>query len=531
MSMPIMKTIGAAEDGAVRHRPTETNALAAELKSTDHDTRALAKHGKRQQLNRTFGFISAVAFSSILLTSWEAIAVTIENGFENGGPVALIYGLILSWIGTMTLCLSLAEMASMAPLASAQYHWAAMFTRASGSHLPSWVAGWLTVFAWQANIASVGYLIARQIQGIVVLNHESYTPERWHGTLIFWAVVVVSTCVNVFGIKILPQLEILAGVLHICLWFVWLVPLVYLLPQRSASWVFTDFENNSGWKSDGVSWCLGLLTVTYPFIGFEGVCHISEEIENAAMTVPRSMVLSLAINGLLGFGFLIGLLFSTTDIEAAMKSPTGSPIIQLLYDAVQSKSATSAVVSLFLVLGLCGEMGMIASTSRLTWSFARDNGLPLSRIFARVNRAYGIPINAILLNATVAMLLNLIYIASPTAFSAIISLTTLSLYCSYVFPIVILVFWRVKGRAPPTGPFNLGRFGLVINILGILWGVFTIIFVILPKEMPVTAENMNYAPAVFGAALVLSLSLWFLYGKKVYRGPINETGEEAILLE
>ena len=123
------------------------------------------------------------------------------------------------------------------------------------------------MFAWQANIASVGYLIASQIQGLAILNYESYSPERWHGTMIFWAVVVVSTCVNVFGTKILPALETLVGILHICLWFVWFIPLVYLSPQRSADWVFTDFENNSGWSNNGVSWCLGLLTVTYPFVG------------------------------------------------------------------------------------------------------------------------------------------------------------------------------------------------------------------------------------------------------------------------
>ena len=98
------------------------------------------------------------------------------------------------------------------------------------------------------------------------------------------------------------------------------------------------------------------------------------------------MVLSLFINGLLGFGFLIGLLFSTTNIEAALNSPTGVPIIQLLYDALQSKTATTAVVSLFVLLGICAEMGMIASTSRLTWSFARDRGLPLSKVFAFVSQ-------------------------------------------------------------------------------------------------------------------------------------------------
>ena len=201
----------------------------------------------------------------------------------------MIYGFLLSWTGTLALCLSLAEMASVAPISSAQYHFAAMLTPPGTSKLLSWLSGkaprstdrvvpfisdslvdilgWVTVFAWQSNVASVGYLAALQIQALVLLNYDSYVYERWHGSMLFWAVVVVSTCVNVFGNKILPHLETIAGILHVCLFFVFLVPLVYLSPHPTPAAVFTDFENNSGWKSNVVSWCIGLLTVTYPFIG------------------------------------------------------------------------------------------------------------------------------------------------------------------------------------------------------------------------------------------------------------------------
>ena len=129
------------------------------------------------------------------------------------------------------------------------------------------ILGWVTIFAWQSNIASVGYLTATQIQALVMLNYESYVYERWHGSMLFWAVLIISTCINVFGIKILPHLETLAGLFHVCLFFVFLVPLVYLSPHPTAAAVFTDFENSSGWNNNVVSWCIGLLTVTYPFIG------------------------------------------------------------------------------------------------------------------------------------------------------------------------------------------------------------------------------------------------------------------------
>lgn len=112
---------------------------------------------------------------------------------------------------------------------------------------------------------------------------------------------------------------------------------------------------------------------------------VGEEVQNAPVIVPRSMILSMIINGVLAFGFIIGLLFSVNNIESALHSPTNSPIVAILNDAFQSTTATTTVISLFIVLGIGGEMGMIASTSRLTFAFARDKGLPFSEVFAHVS--------------------------------------------------------------------------------------------------------------------------------------------------
>ncbi len=84
------------------------------------------------------------------------------------------------------------------------------------------------------------------IQGLIVVNNETYIPGRWHGTMLFIAIVALSVSVNVFAIKYLPHLETLILILHVGLFFVLLVPLVYLAPQHSARFVFTDFENLAG---------------------------------------------------------------------------------------------------------------------------------------------------------------------------------------------------------------------------------------------------------------------------------------------
>lgn len=123
------------------------------------------------------------------------------------------------------------------------------------------------MFAWQATVTSATFLVATQIQGVIVLNYEHYDYQRWHGTLLMWAVMVLTLALNIFGIRILPHIESAAGICHVLFFFALLIPLVYLAPQSPASFVFATLENNGGWKQDGVSWCIGLLTVTFPLVG------------------------------------------------------------------------------------------------------------------------------------------------------------------------------------------------------------------------------------------------------------------------
>lgn len=111
---------------------------------------------------------------------------------------------------------------------------------------------------------------------------------------------------------------------------------------------------------------------------------MSEEIENAVTVVPRAMITSIVLNGALGFGFLIALLFSMGDIYAALGTATGYPIIEIFYSATGSKLAATLMISGIVVSAITSTWGLLAAASRMTWAFCRDNGLPYSKYFAHV---------------------------------------------------------------------------------------------------------------------------------------------------
>ncbi|CAI7606440.1 unnamed protein product [Penicillium crustosum] len=67
------------------------------------------------------------------------------TAMNDGGPVTLVYGFLFCWFGALVTASSLAEMASMAPTSSGQYHWVAMLAPKGQAKFLSWVTGWMAM--------------------------------------------------------------------------------------------------------------------------------------------------------------------------------------------------------------------------------------------------------------------------------------------------------------------------------------------------------------------------------------------------
>lgn len=116
-------------------------------------------------------------------------------------------------------------------------------------------------------MASAAFLSGTMTQGLVVLNHPDYTLERWHGTLIFYAVVLFSLFINTYLARILPEVEALVLLFHLMGYFAVMIPLVYLAPHGTAKSVFATFTTEGGWPNKGISFFVGTSTGMFSFIG------------------------------------------------------------------------------------------------------------------------------------------------------------------------------------------------------------------------------------------------------------------------
>lgn len=97
-------------------------AAGGDVKS-HHDVRDMLRLGKKQVFRRNFGFWATFGFTSIYIATWEYLLVSVYSGIINGGFAGLVYEYIGTSLCYLTIVLSLAEMASMAPTSGGQYHW------------------------------------------------------------------------------------------------------------------------------------------------------------------------------------------------------------------------------------------------------------------------------------------------------------------------------------------------------------------------------------------------------------------------
>ena len=167
----------------------------------------MRRMGRKQELRRNFKSVSILGLAAVTMATWLALLVGSLFSLTNGGLAGTIWVYLGSWICTMTLVSSLAEMASMAPTSGGQYHWVSEFAPASQQAFLSYVVGWLAALGWQAIIAGGSFSTAALLLQLVSFNDPSYVPENWHITLLMIGVAVFAAAFNTVGARQLPMIE------------------------------------------------------------------------------------------------------------------------------------------------------------------------------------------------------------------------------------------------------------------------------------------------------------------------------------
>jgi len=143
----------------------------ASLKSLDTDALKLAGMGYTQDLKRNYSVLSVLGVGFSLTNSWFAISAALITGINSGGPVLIIYGIILIALVSICVGISLSELASAFPNAGGQYFWANELAPRRYANFASYLTGW---FAWAGSLftsASIALAVGGGVVGCYQLSH------------------------------------------------------------------------------------------------------------------------------------------------------------------------------------------------------------------------------------------------------------------------------------------------------------------------------------------------------------------------
>lgn len=184
-----------------------------------------------------------------------------------GGPYCFAWSIIIVFCGAISQAASIGEMASIQPIAGAQYHWTWHLAPPRIRRVATWFQGWMTWFGYISLLAAIANVTVILLESLVALNNPSYVAQGWHTSLLVIAICSLQGAMNMYAFKLIPWVEMVAGILHICLFVVFVVVLAVMGTRHSASFVFTQRNTSSGWKDQFIAFHLGMLTCVWSFTG------------------------------------------------------------------------------------------------------------------------------------------------------------------------------------------------------------------------------------------------------------------------
>jgi amino acid transporter len=469
------------------------------------DERELHRFGYAQELFRTMGGFSNFALSFSIISILTGAVTLYDYGLSMGGPAEMAFGWPLVALFTLAVAASMAELASAFPTSGGMYHWASLL----GGHGFGWFTAWLNIVGLVATLAAVDYGCALFVTPLLGLR--SSTPTM---LMVYTAILVSHGVINHYGIRPVAWLNDFSVTVHIVGVVVIVGVLLLFAPKQPVSF-FVQPSRNAGhpyWWA----FLLGLLQAQWTFTGYDASAHTAEETIDPRRRVPWGMVNAVVVSALAGYLLLFALTLAIRSVPAALGATDAGgnkipAVIAILQEGLGPSAGGAMSLLAAMAMWFCG-LSTLTSTSRTVYAFARDEGLPISSLWRRVDAKHFTPVPAIWL-AVGAALFIAVY---GGAYSVVTSMSTVGLYVAYIIP--VLLGWRARKANACTqrGPWHLGSYSNLVNLVAVAWTVFICVILVMPP-------NQLAGKTMLG--LVLLLSIWYWVSERHrFRGPRQHAG-------
>ena len=485
----------------------------------DADAQMLAELGYKQELHRGMSAFSNFAVSFSIISILAGCITTYYLAMDAGGPVVISIGWPLVGIFVLCVSLAMAEVCSRYPTAGGLYYWAGKLAKRN-KRVWAWYVGWFNLLGEMAVTAAIDYGAA--ITWMALLNLVFGIDVSLMSTFIAYLVIIfLHGLLNTFGVNLVKLLSSVSAWWHIAGVAI-IVGILWLVPDQhqTLGWTFSEFRNETGFANPIYVFMVGLLMAQYTYTGYDASAHVAEETRNADVDAPKGIVRSVWVSIIAGWFLLVSVTAAIQDYAGARNSDTGLPPAQIFIDAAGRELGILMLFIAAVAQFFCG-MASVTANSRMSFAFSRDNALPGSRVWSKVNPRTHTPTNSIWLCVTGSIVLALPALWSLTAYFAVTSIAVIGLYIAYVTPVMLR---RLRGEDFQPGRWNLGKWSSPIGWIAVVWVIFIVILFMLPQYAPGTPGDptFNYAPVAVLAVLAFATLTWFIGGRQHFMHGMKE---------
>jgi amino acid transporter len=468
--------------------------------SAGSDEAELARFGYRQELRRSLGLFSsfAVAFSYISPTT--GIFTLFALGLTTVGGIFFWSWPIVA-LGQFIIALSFAELASHYPLAGSVYQWSKYL--ADKRH--AWFTSWMYLFAGILTITAVAVTLPLGL--IPTLNGMGWhIANNLHNqrlvALIGMAVVMV---LNIYGVRAVALINNVGVLFEILGMVVFAFVMALFHNHQGVGVVFHTGGTNATVSTFLVAMFMSLFVI----YGFDTASSLAEETRNPRVQGPKAILMAVAGAFVVGGIFIWATLMAIPGtLQAGIKAGLGPAAV---IDANFSNAfATTYLAVVTIAIFIC-LLAIQANVMRLCFGMARDDQLPGSSALRTVNPRLHTPwVACIAVTLLAAVPLTQYAGATYLAIAA-----TGLIYLSYFLLGIAILRARLNGWPRRPAPFALGKWGVPVCVLGLLWGGGMLVNFAWPRAAsnPTPKETgnlldfhwgwLNHRPVMWTVAIVI----------------------------
>jgi urea carboxylase system permease len=465
--------------GLTVERRKEVGAQQVPSGVDSSDVRDLARFGYKQELRRALGLYSSFAVAFSYISPSTGIFTLFALGLGIGGAFFFWSWPIVA-IGQLIIAINFAEVSSHFPVAGSVYQWSKYL---ANRHY-SWFTGWIYLFAGVLTVTAVDVTIP--IVLIPLLNGIGLSVPNTPPVQVTIAAIVLlsTTLLNVYGVRLVAIVNNTGVVFEILGMVIFALVLLIFCGHQSPSVLLDTSALGSGFGNQAGTFLAAMFMSLFVIYGFDTASTLAEETKNPRRAAPRAVVASVIGAFVIGTIFLLATILAIPGnmgtFVAATAAGKAVPPVAIITANLPGWAADLYLFVVLAAIYVCC-LAIQTSTIRLAFGMARDGRLPLGRVYNRVSPRLHTPVGTCIVIGALAAI-PLFYYAGA---GLIAIAATGMIYISYILGNLAILVARLRGWPHETAPFKLGGWGMVVNVLGLLWGIAMLVNFLWPR----TASN------------------------------------------